>query len=681
MRRWGDLDRIGKLEQQIDAYRVIASELKKSYPNGYVFPNTYRQKSKQQVLDIFRKYDDVDLEEAAIFMDHLAGADVGPYFKEVPSSAAHRTTITNSPDGGGTGVVAGQDVVFPTKPGARPRTRLELLYHEVGHWAFQNILPPSMRLEFLEALREFYDADGKLDMAKVRRAVPGADERLGAGRGDRYAEGNATANPQELWAQAFSRHAAEHAQRVRGASSLMTESYWKRAANFVKAFFDRYVRRIEVPERIKNLFKIVLPDEMPTREPGVVSPSRTTTKTVMRPMEEPTSGAGALPIIAKAAAEYANELHFNYADVPLYVQKLRKAPLVGAASPFVTWAYKAVDMPAKPGLMSAVYGSTGGIPFRSNSAALLKRQVKSALALGARRFITQATLRQTLDEDRDFLSRIATYGGTTAAPALWAGNDPRYREMVPLQSLSLSEGSLTLAKTGLLGIYGIVNAVDKDISNQPRAKGDKRKLLRTTDRIRAGKFISPREMLDLVGLGGGFFNDLYRDLTDPKYGTEASVDEIFARHAINATAYLFGGTIADTGALAKALLDPTSQMTSYGRRASTGMIRESIAGWYAREMIGLGMARMDISKITAKDLGRVKSSLVKQRLSPLRKEYKAAAEQLQAAEERGDAVQVRALAAKQAELRETMQAAGDEIGEIMEPYIEWVQTRQAELAD
>lgn len=388
-----------------------------------------------------------------------------------------------------------------------------------------------------------------------------------------------------------------------------------------------------------------------------------------------------LPIIAKAAAEYANELHFNYVDVPLYVQKLRKAPLVGAASPFVTWAYKAVDMPAKPGLMSAVYGSTAGIPFRSNSAALLKRQVKSALALGARRFITQATLRQTLDEDRDFLSRIATYGGTTAAPALWAGNDPRYREMVPLQSLSLSEGSLTLAKTGLLGIYGIVNAVDKDISNQPRAKGDKRKLLRTTDRIRAGKFISPREMLDLVGLGGGFFNDLYRDLTDPKYGTEASVDEIFARHAINATAYLFGGTIADTGALAKALLDPTSQMTSYGRRASTGMIRESIAGWYAREMIGLGMARMDISKITAKDLGRVKSSLVKQRLSPLRKEYKAAAEQLRAAEERGDAVQVRALAAKQAELRETMQAAGDEIGEIMEPYIEWVQTRQAELED
>lgn len=104
--------------------------------------------------------------------------------------------------------------------------------------------------------------------------------------------------------------------------------------------------------------------------------------------------------IAKGASKFATDFIFDYDRVPGLIQWQRRAPLVGAASPFSTFAYKALEIPGvKRGLPSAIMNATDGVV--SNSSKVNGALAGKAMGQWVKQNYIAAGARATAqDEDR-----------------------------------------------------------------------------------------------------------------------------------------------------------------------------------------------------------------------------------------------------------------------------------------
>ena len=110
------------------------------------------------------------------------------------------------------------------------------------------------------------------------------------------------------------------------------------------------------------------------------------------PTKELAAGSEQLDnLLAKIASKPAQDIFFDYGETGIFAKWLKQAPILGVASPFYTWSYKALDIPLlKRGLASRAIELPFGV--QTNSSAVALEQLASAAVISARKgaFLTAA---------------------------------------------------------------------------------------------------------------------------------------------------------------------------------------------------------------------------------------------------------------------------------------------------
>lgn len=234
-------------QQTAKHLRVLYDLMSREAPQGYHLPNESRENSVKQVRQIFEHYSTEELEAASDLINRLGGdPTVGPRFTQ--EARGDNWSMT----GNSTGV----DQQINLQPGSTNfRPRLAVLYHEVAHWAYFNILTPQDRLDFWRSAERYYGQDGQLDRQAVDRAV-GTPNSMQVTDDVRLTT-NSMASAQELFAQQFE----VWAMRNRAPAGIGSETFWRKVTRYVKAIFDRYYKDTAIDPDLEPLFARILPPE------------------------------------------------------------------------------------------------------------------------------------------------------------------------------------------------------------------------------------------------------------------------------------------------------------------------------------------------------------------------------------------------------------------------------------
>ena len=240
-------------EQEIDRHIEHMAFVKgleaKLSPNGYSMPTATRREAKLQIDKIFAGHPADEIAEAKRFIDSLGGdPDKAPLLigkERLGGSQGLYSSIQN-------------DIQIQTKQGPKDiivQPRLNVLYHEVAHWAYHNILSPKDRSEFWNIAKSQYKG-GRFD-----RTVNDDFRALPQGEANATREGqlfkiNVATKPAEFFAEQFEMWAT----RNRQSPDLNTEKFWERIGGYVKAIFDRYYRGAKIDPNLEPLFAKIIPD-------------------------------------------------------------------------------------------------------------------------------------------------------------------------------------------------------------------------------------------------------------------------------------------------------------------------------------------------------------------------------------------------------------------------------------
>jgi hypothetical protein len=127
--------------------------------------------------------------------------------------------------------------------------------HEVGHWAFMNMLSPSEKLQFITSLGKYYDSDGRFDMDALRTKGPLAQvAKVEKAVGRSFLGADAQTN--ELFAWQFSNWFFDKAIGKAGADA--EEALWKTVVSKVKAVIQHFLGQKVDPELVP-LFERIMP--------------------------------------------------------------------------------------------------------------------------------------------------------------------------------------------------------------------------------------------------------------------------------------------------------------------------------------------------------------------------------------------------------------------------------------
>ena len=124
--------------------------------------------------------------------------------------------------------------------------------------------------------------------------------------------------------------------------------------------------------------------------------------------------------VAAAAMTKVNRVIFNYSDIPTWLKVMRDIPFSPLISPFITWAYKALDIPGiKRGLVSDTLFERP--TFLTNDLQLQAWANRRSVARSARRSGYFAGATSEMNEQTNFLAQHGRYskelGGYGAAIA------------------------------------------------------------------------------------------------------------------------------------------------------------------------------------------------------------------------------------------------------------------------
>ena len=224
-----------KAETVTELLRGLYEVQREMAPGGFLMPTAERAAAVEEIGRIFDKFSPEETANAQRFISRLGGdPSRAPIFvREVEGynytyANPHRTenSINFNPERGSKEAV--------------PQSAI--LYHEVAHWAYRNILTPEDRLQFWEAYsKRYYDESGRLT---------GVD----------YTFGGTVSNnmsPQELFANQFSSWA------LTGKSDGLFQdpSFWQRITRYVQEVFNVVTSGKLVDEELVPLFSKILPEE------------------------------------------------------------------------------------------------------------------------------------------------------------------------------------------------------------------------------------------------------------------------------------------------------------------------------------------------------------------------------------------------------------------------------------
>ena len=214
----------------------INEEIAQYAPQGVQVSPQARTKTVEQVTKIFAKYSPEELDEAVKFIGDLGGdRNIGPVV-DTTQTGGFSLQSRFTPSQG-----VSQKINFNfNKHDDRPR--IAVLYHEVAHWAYANILTPEEKAQFWKVASKYYE-EGVASQGKREAANPMADY-------------NFHENPNELFAYQFE----VWASRKRIPGMIQDEAFWQRVAKYVRSVFQRYAFDTPIDPELEPIFAKILPE-------------------------------------------------------------------------------------------------------------------------------------------------------------------------------------------------------------------------------------------------------------------------------------------------------------------------------------------------------------------------------------------------------------------------------------
>jgi hypothetical protein len=284
-----------EMTQRIKDIITMNQALEKVSPEGIRLDVVSREKSIESLKDYFTAYAPEELESATRLMERMI-RDTGPIVS-ADRGNSYRMNFASAGLHTGTDYPLARVTLMTEKLSESYTPRTLKLAHEMAHWAYFNVLSAKDRVDFWKSMEKYYDADGNLDMEKVRGGLPmkGQQEVTVEKTGQRYSVNrNSETDPQEFFANQFEAYIL----RKMNGEPAADEAYWQRVVRYVKAIFDRYLNGVAIDPDLERLFAKIIPDEaveakfklgvdsVPTKEAGKYIQSRfLETKMVMKDLD------------------------------------------------------------------------------------------------------------------------------------------------------------------------------------------------------------------------------------------------------------------------------------------------------------------------------------------------------------------------------------------------------------
>ena len=151
------------------------------------------------------------------------------------------------------------------------------IMHELGHWAYMNLLTPELKLEFWQSVSKYYDQNGKFDGGFVSDRVDGTlldayspmvqDGQNFAGMS------NAQQNPGELFANQFALWAHKKYE-----APIAPMSVFEKATKIIQKLWKHITNRHIVDPELEPIFEKMIADKDEARRVRFVNPKSPETK-------------------------------------------------------------------------------------------------------------------------------------------------------------------------------------------------------------------------------------------------------------------------------------------------------------------------------------------------------------------------------------------------------------------
>jgi hypothetical protein len=220
--------------------RTLNGLLDQYAPHGIKLPNASRHASMRQLTAVMGERPVGEINAVMSVLRNLSEGDSRmPRFIQDPNAYSHRpanyanTAELNS-------ISVAEDLTPDVIPG------FAKTIHEIGHWAYFNVLTPAERSTFWDAMGKYITAEG-VDMGMIKKRLP----EIG---------GNELRSPQEFFAQQFTQFAISQ-KRAGETTSLM--KLWTKVAEKVqkimRAFFIEDADAIDAD--LMPIFERILPED------------------------------------------------------------------------------------------------------------------------------------------------------------------------------------------------------------------------------------------------------------------------------------------------------------------------------------------------------------------------------------------------------------------------------------
>lgn len=242
---WPQLIDVGKSGMAIDSVIQEIQELEaliaQHAPQGIRRPTQERRAAIDSLQTVLAGHTPEDIDAGRAFLERLNLSEEGgaPLIDNL--DGFRRSNGVYNPN---TNTVSIGDAAGQVRPA------VSTLYHEVGHWAYSNLLTSADRVEFWRIVQSnFSDKLGGLDWEKLKASVPQAE--LGGNNGLR--------SPQELFANQFDLYV--HKVMSGEKLSAHEQSFWQRLVGYVKELFNIYASGEAVHPALEPLFAKIMPQE------------------------------------------------------------------------------------------------------------------------------------------------------------------------------------------------------------------------------------------------------------------------------------------------------------------------------------------------------------------------------------------------------------------------------------
>lgn len=244
-------------------------------------------------------------------------------------------------------------------------------------------------------------------------------------------------------------------------------------------------------------------------------------KMYVRGSNKPLNETQLAEISAQAAKEPALNVFFDYGDVPIALQFLKAAPILGVASPFFTWAWKALDIPfLKKGL--ATRALEGGFMVETTNPTINAQQLAQAARLGLRRTGLINAMRQQINQHEDLSDLFKWMPSQSRQVLSVAFSNPAYMAGKNFAGLSWA-GPTEMLFRGLANQWLNLTVDEEKLEKwfpreadweKAQLTPDEKKLRKLWAKKMTGQLWTPSNALELIGVAGSPIMDIIQYVED-----------------------------------------------------------------------------------------------------------------------------------------------------------------------